>query len=192
MSLPNMKKLRFAIVGFAAALSVGVAIAQSPGGIVTAQSPDGSPGAPKAQATPSPSTIVVSSCGSQFFSRVITQNNNSTFSSTAFINFASFSFSVPSGAARCIKVLFTAEAACSGPSSEDFCYVRAIINGTEMHPQGGSFQVLQSEDSTAAGHAYEWFHRVGAGNYTVTIQGRTSSGSTFFLDDWTADFMLTT
>jgi hypothetical protein len=175
------------LLSSAAAMIVAAALSVS---IAAAQSPDGSPAAATAQA--SPQAVVSTSCGSQFFSRVITQNAATSTNNTGFQSIAGFSFSVPSGQARCIKVLFTAEAACSG-SGTNFCYVRAIINGVEMFPQGGSLQTLQSEDGTASGHAYEWFRRVGAGSYTVFIQRRSGNTSSFFwLDDWTADFRLTT
>jgi hypothetical protein len=167
---------------FAAVLSVGVA---------SAASPDGSSAAPQAQMA-APQTLVVSNCGAQIFSQVATQNAAVFTSSTSFVTIKTFSFGVPAGAARCIKVLFTAEAACAGSSITDFCYVRAVINGVEMFPQGQGFQALQSEDGSAAGHAYEWFHRVGPGTYTVAVQLRVGNGvSSFFIDDWTADFQLT-
>jgi hypothetical protein len=179
--LRNVKAL-FSAAAFvvAAAVSVSVAAAQD------------SAGAPAlAAAAPSPQVVVTAACGSQFSSRVTTQNAPTNTNNTAFANLAGITFSVPSGQARCVKVLFTAEAACTG-SGINRCYVRAIINGVEMFPQGGSFQALQSEDSTEAGHAYEWFRRVGPGNYTVFVQRRSGNSSTFFfLDDWTADFVLT-
>jgi hypothetical protein len=171
-----------ATFALAAALSISVA---------SAASPDGSGAAPQAQLA-APQTSVVSNCGAQIFSQVATQNAAAFTSSTSFVTIKTFSFAVPAGAARCIKVLFTAEAACAGSGITDFCYVRAVINGVEMFPQGQGFQTLQSEDGSAAGHAYEWFRRVGAGTYTVSVQGRVgNSASSFFIDDWTVDFQLT-
>ena len=130
-----------------------------------AQAPDGSSAVPKEQAE----VVVTTSCGTQFASRLVTQNALASTNSTIFRNLTSTTFAVPSGSARCIKVLFTAEAACAGSANPDFCYVRALINGVEMFPQGGGVQALQSEDSSSAGHAFEWIRRVGPGTYTITI-----------------------
>jgi hypothetical protein len=178
----SIRMLSAATFVFAAALSVGVA---------SAASPDGSGAAPQAQSA-APQVSVVSNCGTQFFSQVATQNTAVFTSNTTFATLKTFAFNVPAGAARCIKVLFTAEAACAGTAAIDFCYVRAVINGVEMFPQGQGFQTLQSEDGSAAGHAYEWFHRVGPGAYTVAIQVRVgNAASDLFIDDWTADFQLT-
>ena len=95
---------------------------------------------------------------------------------------------VPDGQSRCIKVRFTAESACEGPGAADFCYVRALIDGVPMDPNGGGFQALDSEDGTASAHAYEWVKRVGEGPHTVRIERRVGNAATmFWADDWTFD-----
>jgi hypothetical protein len=133
-------------------------------------------------------------CGPNISSFVRTENAVSVINSVAFVNVpnAIFGFTVPAGTTRCVKVVFTAEAACRGPAAiGDFCYIRAIENGVEMFPQGAGFQSLLSEDPTENGHAYEWVRRVGPGNHLILIQRRVGNAATgFLLDDWTFDVQI--
>jgi hypothetical protein len=133
-------------------------------------------------------------CGLAINSVVRTENALSTTNSVAFVDVpnAVLVFGVPAGASRCVKVVFTGEAACRGPAAvTDFCFIRALLDGVEMLPQGGGFQVFLSEDPTANAHAYEWVRRVGGGNHIVRIQRRVGNAGTFFdLDDWTFDLQI--
>jgi hypothetical protein len=133
-------------------------------------------------------------CGPAIQSLVRTENAPSVINSVAFVNLpgAVFGITVPAGQTRCIKVVFTGEAACRGPSTiGDYCLVRALDNGVEIPPQGGGAQVFVSEDPTENGHAYEWVWRVRAGNHTILIQRRVANAATFFLlDDWTFDLQV--
>jgi len=134
---------------------------------------------------------IVTGCGPLISNIVRTENAASVTSSVAFVPLpgAVLGITVPAGQSRCIKVLFTGEAACRGPGAvADFCLIRALDNGVELNPQGGGAQVLLSEDATENGHAYEWVRRVGAGNHTILIQRRVGNAATgFLLDDWTFD-----
>jgi hypothetical protein len=105
---------------------------------------------------------------------------------------AATGFTVPAGVTRCVKVLFTGKAACRGPTAViDFCYIRALLDGVEMLPQGAGLQTFLSEDATENAHAYLWVARVGPGNHVVQIQRRVGNAATsFLLDDWTFDVSL--
>ena len=133
-------------------------------------------------------------CGPAVNSVVRTENAPSVTNSVAFVDVpnAIQGFTVPAGVTRCVKVVFTGEAACRGPAAvTDFCFIRALLDGVEMLPQGGGFQVFLSEDPTANAHAYEWVRRVGGGNHIVRIQRRVGNAGTFFdLDDWTFDLQI--
>ena len=138
--------------------------------------------------------IVTATCGPAINSIVRTENTPSVTSSVAFVNIpgAIAGVTVPAGATRCVKVVFTAEAACRGPTAvTDFCFVRALDNGVEMFPQGAGAQSLISEDATENGHAYEWVKRLTAGNHTILIQRRVGNAATgFLIDDWTFDLQV--
>jgi hypothetical protein len=137
---------------------------------------------------------VTTVCGPLINSIVRTENAPSFTSSVAFVNLpgAVVGITVPAGVSRCIKVLFTGEAACRGPTAvPDFCMIRALDNGVELNPQGAGAQVLLSEDPTENGHAYEWVRRIGPGNHTILIQRRVGNAATgFLLDDWTFDLQI--
>jgi hypothetical protein len=138
--------------------------------------------------------LLTTVCGSAVQSIVRTENAASVINSVAFVNLpgAAIGVTVPVGASRCIKVVFTAEAACRGPTSvSDFCVVRALDNGVEIPPQGGGAQVFLSEDATENAHAYEWVKRIGPGNHTILLQRRVGNAFTsFLLDDWTFDLQI--
>ena len=106
--------------------------------------------------------FVSTSCGPLISNIVRTENAASVINAVAFVNLpgAVAGFVVPAGQTRCIKVLFTGEAACRGPAAmSDFCYIRALDNGVELPPQGANFQAFLSEDPTENAHAYEWVTR---------------------------------
>lgn len=132
-------------------------------------------------------------CGKVIQNVLRLENGPSAINSMAFVNLVNVNVSVPAGTSGCIKVLFTAEAACRGPAGvNDTCYIRAIDNGVEIHPQGANAQVFLSEDPTENAHAYEWVHRVRAGNHNIIIQRRVgNAGTSFLLDDWTFDVQVT-
>jgi hypothetical protein len=169
-------------LGIVAAVVATASLAVAAGG---GGAPDGS-----SSAAPAPQVLASTSCGPRVQSIVRTENAPSTTSSTAFVTVpgAVVTVSVPAGATRCIKVLFTAETACRVTTSADFCYVRALDNGVEMNPQGASFQAIDSEKATARGHAFEWVRRVAAGSHTISLQRRVNAAPTVFtIDDWTFD-----
>ena len=186
--VPRGKRLWAVVVAIGVvAATASLAVAQGAG-----KSPDGTPAAAPAQ----PAALLTTVCGPSVQSIVRTENAASSTNSTAFVVVpgAVTSVSVSAGTTRCIKVVFTGEAACSQTTtgtSNDFCYVRALDNGIEMNPQGASLQVFDSEHFPAEAHAYEWVRRVGPGPHTIVIQRRVALGSTTFsLDDWTFDVQL--
>jgi hypothetical protein len=137
--------------------------------------------------------LLTTTCGPAVRSIIRTEDAPSTTNAVAFVNVpgATGGFTVAAGTSRCIKLLFTAETVCRPSAAADFCYVRALINGVPMLPDGANFQTFDSEDGTASAHAYEWVRRVRAGNYTIVLQRRVGNAATFFtLDDWTFDLQL--
>ena len=141
-----------------------------------------------------PEVLNFTSCGPSVSSQVRTENAPSATNSVAFVLVpgATAGFTVPAGRTQCVKVLFTAKAACRGPTTvADFCYIRATINGVEMLPQGAGFRTFVSEDPTENAHAYQWVRRVGPGNQVVRIERRVgNAATTFLLDDWSFDVQL--
>src|SRR5215213_7487971 len=88
-------------------------------------------------------------CGAPINSVLRLEPVASSINSTVFVNLVNVNIAVPAGTTRCIKVVFTGEATCSGPSTvSDRCFIRALDNATELNPQGAGFQTLLSEDST--------------------------------------------
>jgi hypothetical protein len=135
-------------------------------------------------------TLTPNNCGRPGGSQIRTETTGRETDSTSFVTVpgAEITFRVPAGVTRCLRVVFTGEAGCAGNNGPDFCYVRALINGGAMHPNGSGEQVFASDDTTAESHAYEWIRRVGPGTHHIEIQGRVAdSDTTFFLDDWTLD-----
>jgi hypothetical protein len=177
------RKLAIGIGGAAATLmaTAGLAFAQ------INNPPDGGP--PQA---PGPN-VITTVCGPNQTSIVKTDASPTATSSVAFQQLpgAVTQFSVPDGQSRCVKVLLTAETACQSDLPDDFCYVRALVDGVPMDPNGANFQALDSEDGTASAHAYEWIKRVGDGPHTVRIERRVGNAATaFWTDDWTFDTSL--
>ena len=177
----SMRKRTVAGIVVAAALAGTASLAAAQ--VVPA--PDGGPAAGGAAGP-----VTVTSCGASVGSTVITQDDPRTKNVPGFTTLPGTlrQFNVPAEQTRCIKVLFTAEAACGLSAGPDFCYVQALIDGVPMDPDGGGFQVLASEDGTASGNAYEWVKRVGPGAHTVELQWSVlAAGTQFWLDDWTFD-----
>jgi hypothetical protein len=137
-----------------------------------------------------PPNVVAYDCGGVVDNPVKTQNQPVFTSSTANVQIpgAQFQITVPPEQQRCLKLLFTAESSCTGYAGEDYCYVRALVDGQPMDPDGQQFQALDSEDATASAHAYEWIKHVGPGVHNITILRRTGNANTVFrLDDYTSD-----
>ncbi len=147
--------------------------------------PDGSP-VTREVAPRSVSKLI---CGRQEYSIAVADSAASSTTSTAFVPLpnASVEINVYGEETRCVKVLFTAETACSPTPAGDYCYVRALDNGRYISP-GNKFQAIDSDHGTAQGHSFEWIHRVGPGKHTFTIEWRVRETPTsFFIDDWTFD-----
>ena len=147
---------------------------------------DGSPVA-SAAAPPAP---VLTTCLNNLGSYVLTQKAATSMSSTSFVAVpgAAVTFTVPAGKTRCVKVLFTAETACTPSAAVDACYVRVQDNGVNLNPSGEGYQTIDSEKADAQAHAFEWVGRVNEGSHTITIQQKVGNVATsFYLDDWTFD-----
>jgi hypothetical protein len=139
-----------------------------------------------------PPNVVAYNCGAVVDNLVKTQNQPVETSVPAVpgvaIPGAQFQITVPPQQERCLKLLFTAESSCTGYAGDDFCYVRALVDGQPMDPDGQQFQALDSEDATASAHAYEWIKKVGPGVHNITILRRVGNPNTVFrLDDYTSD-----
>ena len=174
---------------FIALAAVGLVLA---GGAVAAAQvgafdTDGGPLVP-----PNQPNVVAYDCGAVVDNLVKTQNQPVETSVPAMpgvaIPGAQFQITVPPDQQRCLKLLFTAESSCTGYAGDDYCYVRALVDGQPMDPDGQQFQALDSEDATASAHAYEWIKHVGPGVHNITILRRTGNANTVFrLDDYTSD-----
>ena len=141
-----------------------------------------------------PPIVLTHNCGPVQQSIVKTQNHPVTTSAMAFVPVPGMQWGVqvPDGQTRCLKLLYTAESACTGwAGGNDFCYIRALVDGVPMDPDGQNFQAFDSEDATASAHAYEWIKRVGEGNHLVTIERRVGNAATIFtLDEETGDLTI--
>jgi len=170
------RKLTIGIAGAAATLAAtaGIALAQA-----IPNPPDGGP--PQA---PGPNVQTVT-CGPNQSSIVKTDASPTTENAVAFqpLPGAATQVVVPDNQSRCVKVLFTAETACQGELASDFCYIRALVDGVPMDPNGAGFEAMDSEDGTASAHAYEWVKRVGEGPHIVRIERRVGNGATTFWGD---------
>jgi hypothetical protein len=156
-------------------------------GIAGAQVAPSHDGGPPDNANPQ---VITHNCGALTEDIVKTQNHPVMTNAMGFILVpgAPTVINVPDGQSRCLKLLFTAEAACGPSAAADFCYVQALVDGAPMDPDGAGFQSLVSEDGSANAHAYEWVKRVGDGNHVVTIERRVGNAATdFYLDDYTID-----
>jgi hypothetical protein len=187
MPLPRTtrRKALIGIGGAAATLAATAALAVAQ---ALPNPPDGSPPAPLPA-----SNVVTTVCGPTQTSIVKTETSPSITSAVNWVPLtgAATQVAVPDGQSRCIKVLLTAETACQVTAAPDFCYVRALVDGVPMDPDGAGFQAIDSEDGSASAHAYEWIKRVGDGAHIVRIERRVGNGATaFWADDWTFDVSL--
>ena len=135
-------------------------------------------------------------CGPQQQSIVTTNSAQVTTNSVPWVPSPALQtqFQLPNGPERCVKVLLTAETSCTGVAGapNDYCYVRALLDGAPMDPDGLNFQTIDSEDASGDGHAYEWVaDHVGPGNHVVTLERRVGNANTVFTtDDLTFDVQL--
>jgi hypothetical protein len=179
------RKLIIGLGGAAATLAATAALAVAQ---VVPNPPDGSPPAPLP-----PSNVITTTCGPNQTSIVKTETSPSITNSVNWVPLpgAATQVVVPDGQSRCIKVLLTAETVCEQTNAADFCYVRALVDGVPMDPNGAGFQAIDSEDGTASAHGYEWIKRVGEGPHIVRIERRVGNAATaFWADDWTFDVSL--
>src|SRR5687768_10211585 len=110
----------------------------------------------------SQATLLRTTCGAPIQSIAATQNaqfetTNSTFTR---VTGAVANITVPAGTARCVKVRFTAPAACFGPFGAE-CFIRALTNTVEMNTMLAGNQFLASpEDSSPQPNSFHWVSRL--------------------------------
>lgn len=125
-------------------------------------------------AGPAQAETLVTQCGPLIRSIVKTDIDFFTTNSEVPVNFkgAQAAFTVPAGRTNCVRVRFSAVANC--PLS---CFIRAIVDTTEMKPAWFSNALRFSTDKTNGGtaHSFEWAARVGAGNHTVRLTMQTGN-----------------
>ena len=138
----------------------------------------------------SQATLVRTTCGAPIQSFAITQNAQFETTNSAFtrVTGAATNITVPAGTTRCVKVRFTAPAACFGPFGAE-CFIRALTNTVEMNPMLAGNQFLASpEDSSSQPSSYHWVSRLGPGIYSVQVQIRRNTMATSAkLQYWTMD-----
>jgi len=86
-------------------------------------------------------------CGQTLLSLVTTQNQP-VHSSVPNFNTGSRGAVPGRGAGRqtrCLKLLFTAESSCDGYAGDDFCYVRALVDGVPMDRTARTSRRFDSE-----------------------------------------------
>lgn len=125
--------------------------------------------------------IKTTQCDHPTLTVVRTENTPSTFANTAFATLPGSVITFETFGDRCVKVLFTAKVAATA-----HCFVRALVNGRVMDPNGEGGQTLVSVDTSFDAHGFAWVGRVDGGDHTVLIQRRVNSG-TCTMDDWTVD-----
>lgn len=127
--------------------------------------------------------------------KFLTQTNDTTTTSTSFVNLTSTTVNVASNHREFLDIRFSGESACTGGDAGffDYCIVRILVDGVEAHPQSGFDDAFDStDDSTETIGSWEHhaMERVSncltPGNHTVTVQWATTfSNVTFWLGDWT-------
>ena len=127
------------------------------------------PLASTAQAAP-----IATQCGPLIKSIVKSDIDFFTTNSEIPVNFkgAAATFTVPAGTTNCVRVRFSAIANC--PLS---CFMRVVVDTTEMKPAWLSNALRFSNDKTNSGtaHSFEWVTRVSAGQHTVRITMQTGN-----------------
>ena len=131
-------------------------------------------------------------CGATIESNVETSVDGRSFISTSFVQFTDIPFAITVGTiADCAVVLFTADTACKGASTDDTCYIRALDNGVPMRPGAGDV-VLDSESQTLSAHALAFVKRgplQGTHHFTIEVRvGKT--GTALVIDNWTVHVQL--
>jgi len=131
-------------------------------------------------------------CGATIESNLAASTEKREITSTSFVQFHDTKFDITLGTVGdCAVVLFTAETACKGTSTNDTCYIRALDNGVPMHP-GPNGAVLDSESQRPSAHALAWVTRgplSGTHHFTIEVPvGKI--GTTFVIDNWTIHVQL--
>jgi len=112
------------------------------------------------------------------------------FSSTSFQNMsgATSTITVPANKIQLVEARISASSSCQGPSGQNWCAVRILADGTEMNPVipgGTAFDGVGDGNDYFEDHAMQRSILLGPGGHTIQVQAAVStSGMTFFLDDW--------
>jgi hypothetical protein len=104
------------------------------------------------------------------------------------------SVSVPKGRRALLDMRFSAETACYGGTSSDWCVAEILVDGVEAAPGDGRDMAIDSTDNSSEtfgsweGHAMERVIVVGPGRHVVTVVGSVTdfnaTGSQTF---WTGE-----
>jgi hypothetical protein len=131
-----------------------------------------------------------------FVSSVSSQTGGSfvTTSSTSFVDLggSSESFTVPAGETARIYAIFSAESRCTSAGGAS-CAARIVVDGNELNPAVGTDFAFDSSNNGGATPNSFGSHAIArssetlsAGNHTVKVQIRVSTGAASFrVDDWT-------
>jgi hypothetical protein len=136
--------------------------------------------------------ITRTDCGTPIRSSVVTGNEPFQTTSKSFIRIrgAVLTVTVPSGQRRCVKVRFTAGAICRAASGNQACFIRAVAEHEQMHPEAGFDQGFTGPPFTPVGISYQWVRELGAGSHLIQIQVRTDNVPEVIIvgvNDWTMD-----
>ena len=132
-------------------------------------------------------------CGATIESNLSSSTANKAITSTNFVVLHDTNFAINLGTiADCAVVLFTAQTACKGASSDDTCYIRALDNGAQMRPAATNGAIFDSESQTPSAHSLAWVSRGPlSGTHHFTIEVRAGKASTTFaIDNWTVHVQL--
>ena len=136
--------------------------------------------------------LLQTTCGTPIESRIITASDPFQTTSKTFVRLhgAALTVVVPVGQQRCIKVRFTGGVTCKAASGNQSCFIRALLAGNEMNPQGVGKQGLGGALLQPTGLGYQWVKRIGEGQHVIQIQVRSVNVPetvTLGVDDWTMD-----
>jgi hypothetical protein len=140
-------------------------------------------------ATSAESAPVSHNCGAVIKSFVKTDvaqfKTNSTIAKQ--VTGAFQTITIPSGTSRCVKVHFSADAACSQTANPDICWIRAATLYTGSFDPA-TYVNFHNENSYRAANSFEFVKRLEAGTYTIGVEVWVyNSATTFTINNWTMD-----
>jgi hypothetical protein len=120
--------------------------------------------------------------------------NNAAWST---IGALSQTVTVPAGAPMRLVATFSAESACYGGGSDNWCSIRIVVDGNELTPATGTnFAFDSNDDNTETNHSWEahsiqrYSDVLAPGDHTVIVQGQIHGTATHRIDDAVLSTML--